>query len=497
MKSKLITPEGKKFIDSQGRHTLLHGINMVCKEKERNYLGDYKEEDFKKLKQWGFNVIRLGIFWDGVEPQPGQYNDHYLSEIDKFIVLAQQHGISVFLDMHQDLFSCKYADGAPEWATLTDGLEHVQTDLWSESYLLSGAVQAAFDNFWNNMVASDGIGIQDHYINMWRYLAARYKNHESVIGYDIMNEPFVGSGVNQIIAMLLTEIGKVMFTDEEMDMERLMAMYTDPVQKMDIMKLLNDKKLYKSIMESVQGLPQQFETTCLNDFYNKVGRAIREEDENTMIFLEANYFSNAGMMSDIRPITDGSGVQDKNQVFTPHGYDILVDTDQYNQSCNERIDVIFEAHRSVQDKLDLPMLVSEWGCYPDATEEQLPQAAYLVNIFEKYLASDTYFDFSHINNNLITKVIVRAYPMKAAGEIVSYSYDYEYGTFDCKIKEAGDTGSSILYIPDFENIGEVILEPFGTGYTVEKIEDSNSGYINIPAAGNKIVRHFRFSSKQE
>ncbi len=497
MKRKLVTTSGKKFIDLQGRHTLLHGINMVCKEKERNYIGDYKEEDFQKLKQWGFNVIRLGIFWDGVEPQPGQYDDHYLTEIDKFIIMAQQHGISVFLDMHQDLFSCKYADGAPEWATLTDDLEHVQTELWSESYLLSGAVQAAFDNFWNNKKARDGIGIQDHYISMWRYLATRYKNHESVIGYDIMNEPFVGSGVNQIIAMLLTEIGKAMFTDEEMDMERLMAMYTDPVQKMDIMKLLNDKKLYKSIMESVQALPQQFEATYLNDFYNKVGRAIREEDENTMIFLEANYFSNAGMMSGIRPITDGNGVQDKNQVFTPHGYDILVDTDQYNQSCNERIDVIFEAHRSVQDKLDLPMLVSEWGCYPDATEEQLPQAAYLVNIFEKYLASDTYFDFSHINNNLITKVIVRAYPMKAAGEIVSYSYDYKDGTFDCKIEEAGDTGSSILYIPDLEQIGEVLLEPFGTGYTVEKIEDSNSGYIIIPAVGNEPERHFRLLTKKE
>lgn len=496
MKEKLITPNGKKFIDPQGRHTLLHGINMVCKEKERNYIGDYKEEDFRRLKEWGFNVIRLGIFWDGVEPEPGQYDDKYLDEIDKLIAMAEQNGISVFLDMHQDLFSCKYADGAPGWATLTEGLEHVQTELWSESYLLSGAVQAAFDNFWNNKEAVDGIGIQDHYINMWRYLAARYKSQESVIGYDIMNEPFLGSGVHQIISALLAEIGKAMFPGEEIDLERLMVMYTDPVQKMEIMKLLTDKKLYKGIMESVEGLPQQFEMTCLKDFYNKVGRAIREEDKSTMIFLEANYFSNAGMRSGIRPITDSNGLQDKNQVFTPHGYDILVDTDLYSQSCNERIDVIFEAHKSVQDELNLPMLVSEWGCYPNTTEEQLPQAAYLVGVFEKMLASDTYFDFSHIYNNLITKVIVRAYPMKAAGEIISYSYDYKDGTFDCKIKEKRDTGSSIIYIPDLDKIGEVALEPYGTGYTVKKIKDCKSGYLIVPAAGNEIVRHIRLSSEQ-
>ena len=149
MGKKPITTDGKLFKDLQGRHILLHGINMVCKEIETNHIGNYTDEDFFNLKKWGFNVIRLGIFWDSVEPLPGIYDDQYLLQIDKLITLAAKNDIYVFLDMHQDLFSCKYADGAPEWATLIDGMEHIATDLWSESYLISPAVQTAFDNFWH------------------------------------------------------------------------------------------------------------------------------------------------------------------------------------------------------------------------------------------------------------------------------------------------------------------------------------------------------------
>jgi Endoglucanase len=492
MKKKLIRTEGKKFIDAQGRHTLLHGINMVCKEKEKNYIGDYREEDFENLKRWGFNVIRLGIFWDGIEPQPGCYDDRYLTEVDRIIEMAGRHGLYVFLDMHQDLFGSEYSDGAPAWATLTDGAEHVGTELWSEAYLLSGAVQKAFDNFWSNKRADDGIGIQDHYIRMWSHIAARYKDKETIIGYDIMNEPFIGTGANDVWAALFKAMGEVLHQDQVSDMEELMAAWMEPSQKMELIDLLSDKLLYKKLVQSAQELPQRFEKTCLKNLYEKTARAIRKEDENTMLFLEANYFSNAGMRSGICPVTDEKGIRDKNQVFTPHGYDILVDTEMYNQSCDDRIDVIFETHREVADELNMPMLVSEWGCYPNATQEQLPQAAYLVNIFEKYLASDTYFDFSHIYNNLITKVLIRAYPMQAAGEILRYHYDYKEETFTCEIKEDGNSGCSILYLPNLDCAEKIKLEPYGDGYKMEKIDCSKSGYLLIPVMGKEVVRVIRF-----
>lgn len=492
MCKKLISTQGDKFIDLQGRHTILHGINMVCKEKEKNYIGDYKEEDFINLKTWGFNVIRLGIFWDGVEPKPGRYDDEYLAKIEQLIDLAGKNGLVVFLDMHQDLFGCIYSDGAPEWATLVDGYEHIRTDLWSESYLISPAVQAAFDHFWNNREADDGIGIQDHYINMWRHIASRFKDNPYVIGYDILNEPFMGSDVNLLLPALLSTLGNMISEGESVDLEALMEQWLDPVQKLELLSIMSDKELYLKLVREVEDIPKRFEQTYLNDFYTKAGRAIREVDENTILLLEANYFSNTGMKSSVRPILDTEGRQIKYQAYSPHGYDLLVDTEMYHQSGNERIDVIFEAHKSVQEELNLPMLVGEWGCYPNATEDQLPQAFHLASIFEKYLSGDTYFDFSHIYGNLITKAVIRAYPMKVAGELKSYHYDFTSGSFVCTLEEKGNMDSSILYLPDTRVIGAVSVEPYEKGYRVEEIEDGPSGYLIIPASGHEITRRITF-----
>ena len=493
MGKKPITTDGKLFKDLQGRHILLHGINMVCKEIETNHIGNYTDEDFFNLKKWGFNVIRLGIFWDSVEPLPGIYDDQYLLQIDKLITLAAKNDIYVFLDMHQDLFSCKYADGAPEWATLIDGMEHIATDLWSESYLISPAVQTAFDNFWHNKAAEDGIGIQDHYINMWRHIATRHKDNDTVIGYDIMNEPFIGSSINSLLPVLLTTIGEAVYKDEPIDYDELQMLWLDSSQKMNFMSLLSDKNLYTKLVRTAEGITQQFEELYLNDFYNKVGRAIRQSDKHSILFLETNYFSNMGMKTGIKAITDINGKKDSNLAFSPHGYDLLVDTKDYNQVSNVRIDIIFETHNKVQDDLNLPMLIGEWGCYPDATTEQLPQAAYLVKIFESYLASDTYFDFSHIYNNLITQVIVRAYPMKVAGEILKYSYDYSIKSFYCTFIEKNNvSGDNIIYIPDLQAVKNIVLEPFGSGYSIESIPACNAGYIIIPAIGEEIARTISF-----
>ncbi len=492
MCKKFITTQGNKFIDLQGRHTILHGINMVCKDKEKNYIGDYKEEDFINLKKWGFNVIRLGIFWDGVEPEPGRFDDKYLSCIDQLIELAGRNGLVVFLDMHQDLYSCIYADGAPEWATLVDGQEHIRTELWSESYLISPAVQAAFDNFWNNREATDGIGIQDHYINLWKHIASRYKDNQYVIGYDLLNEPFLGSEVNSLLPALLSTLGNMVSENEPVDMEKLMAQWLDPSEKLKLLSMLSDKELYLKLMREVEEIPRQFEATYLNDFYTKAGRAIREVDDRTIILLEANYFSNAGMKSGIRPIVDYTGVQISYQAFSPHGYDLLVDTEMYHQSGNERIDVIFDTHKIVQEELQLPMLVGEWGCYPDATEDQLPQAFHLASIFEKHLSGDAYYDFSHIYDNLITKAVIRAYPMKVAGEIKGYHYSFIDGSFTCTIMEKKNMDCSILYVPDLRQIGTVSVEPYEKGYQLEEIEGSHSGYLIIPESGHEMTRKITF-----
>ncbi len=101
---KLVQSVQNKFIDSYGRHTILHGVNMVCKKPEKGYLA-YTQEDFFQIGRWGFNVVRLGVFWDGLEPEPGKIDYTYIDRIEEVVDMAEKAGIYVYLDMHQDLFS--------------------------------------------------------------------------------------------------------------------------------------------------------------------------------------------------------------------------------------------------------------------------------------------------------------------------------------------------------------------------------------------------------
>jgi len=382
--NKIIRTDGSHFIDINGNPVIPHGINMVCKNKELGYIGNYTKEDFIFLKSKGFNIIRLGIFWDAVEPEPCRYNDEYLSKIDNIISLAGEQGIAIYLDMHQDLYGIKFEDGAPEWATLTDNQEHIRTVLWSESYLISPAVQHAFDNFWDNTPASDGTGIQAHYINMWKHVAERYADNPYVIGYDLMNEPFPGSSGAKVGEIVMSVIGNG--SEEEL-------------------AVLDDQNELMKLIVSIEEITSVFEETLLMPFYNKLGQAVRSVDANSLIMFESNYFANAGIPSHVDLLRNDDGNVLPGQAYVPHGYDILVDTESYNTGGNERVDIIFASLGATIERLALPTLIGEWGCYPDASEAQISQAEHLLDLFKSMNIGNTYFDFSHIYDGKIIKVL--------------------------------------------------------------------------------------------
>lgn len=376
---KKIHTEGRNFVTEDGKIVCLHGINMVCKDRTTNHIGDYKETDFEYLKRLNMNLIRLGIFWESVEPQPGVYDDEYLKKIKGIIDKARKQNIYVYLDMHQDLYGAKFEDGAPDWAVIDKGLDHVRTELWSESYLLSPAVQTAFDSFWNNEKATDGIGIKDHFIGAWCHVAEYFCDEPYVIGYDFFNEPFIGSEAVKILPIIgevMEKLGQGIATEED---------------------LVN-------CIGSIEPITAEFEEKYLNSFYGQIVKAVRKSDPECLVMLETNYFSNAAVPTHIKPVEE-NGIVLKNQVFAPHGYDIFVDTDKYEETDNTRVDMIFMTHAQIAEKLNLPILIGEWGCYPNANETQVDQARHLLELFRGINAADTYFDFSHIYGNRIAEAL--------------------------------------------------------------------------------------------
>ncbi|MCK5700633.1 MAG: cellulase family glycosylhydrolase, partial [Cyclobacteriaceae bacterium] len=294
--SQFVSIKGQNFIDPQGRDLILHGINVINKDPKTNYLGHVGPEDFEKFNTWGFNVIRLGIIWDGLEPEPGVYNEEYLKGIDQMIQWASDNNIYVFLDMHQDLYSVEFSDGAPSWATLDNDQPHQTGEIWSDSYLISPAVQQSFDNFWNNTPVSDGIGVQDHYINLWKHLANRYADNTTIIGFDIMNEPFMGSGANNVMPLLLESYAKILVKKTGQappSAEELMYMWS--AERLKVLEILSEKETYRKMIDGIYEVNAEFEKGPLTAFFQKSRDAIREVNKNHIIFTEHSYFTNMGV----------------------------------------------------------------------------------------------------------------------------------------------------------------------------------------------------------
>ena len=81
-------------------------------------------------------------------------------------------------------------NGAPAWATYMDGLPVSPQDRW-ELYYVQPGVMRAFDNFWNT--TGQHPELVEHYANAWQAVAERFAGNDTVVAYDLMNEPWGGS----------------------------------------------------------------------------------------------------------------------------------------------------------------------------------------------------------------------------------------------------------------------------------------------------------------
>jgi endoglycosylceramidase len=89
-----------------------------------------------------------------------------------------------------------------------------------------------------------------------------------------------------------------------------------------------------------------------------------------------------GIPSGITRVVDAHGRPDALQAFAPHGYDIVVDTRDLALASNDRLALIFQRHAETGKRLDLPVLIGEWGAYGAAGPEILPTARFNVDLVE-------------------------------------------------------------------------------------------------------------------
>ncbi len=443
------TIKNQTIVDENNRECIFNGINLVFKGEEiggvRNYIRRYDKSVFMTLQQNGINLIRLGIVWDAIENVYKKYSDEYLQSIRDILDACKEHQIHVFLDMHQDLYSVKYGGGAPLWATIDNNKEHIKTDMWSDSYLYSEAVNESFRNFWTNQKTIYNVGLIDHYKQVWEHIIIRFKDHEAIIGYDFMNEPFAGHNSQLVMKKLLqtyAQLKQVNISEQE-----LTSLFTDFDKKLMLLNDLENQELYKKVVDSAKDIIHDFDQNELANFYNEMTTLLRKYNETQFVLTENSYFSNLGIEAGTTKVIT-SGEVDKFQVYSPHGYDLVVDTEYVNLSSNKRIKVILDNHQKVANKLQTPVIFGEWGAHYQ-NEQGLKHLQYIINYFDDNKWSHTYYClFDGIENNKILDVLNRPYPKAVAGKIISYNYDFDSKQFNLKWQQ-GENGKvdSEIYLP--------------------------------------------------
>ncbi|MFC1474917.1 cellulase family glycosylhydrolase [bacterium] len=193
-----LTAKNGMFVDYSGRQVILRGVNAGMRSKLPPFFPFEPEPDFETslnkyadiLQSLGMNVVRLLIMFEAAEPERGTYDEEYLAKYDAMIDAFAERGFYVIVDSHQDVFSRRFCgDGFPDWVLAPKYRDerHKSNCLVWENRYLSPQVLNSFDRLWGN---TDGV--QDRYIEFFKMLAARYRNRPEVIGFEPINEPFVG-----------------------------------------------------------------------------------------------------------------------------------------------------------------------------------------------------------------------------------------------------------------------------------------------------------------
>jgi endoglycosylceramidase len=190
--------QGRWITDARGRVMILHGLNMVNKlpPYRPDALG-FGTDDARFLARHGFNTMRVGIIYKGLEATEGSYDDAYLSRILATTRVLSKRGIWPLVDFHQDMYNEVYnGEGFPDWAVQDDGLPRQPDQGFPANYIVMPALSRAYDHFWANDPAPSGRGLQDAYAAAWRHVAERFRGERrrGLVGYDIFNEPWPGSG---------------------------------------------------------------------------------------------------------------------------------------------------------------------------------------------------------------------------------------------------------------------------------------------------------------
>lgn len=406
---------GRWLTDPLGRVVIVHGVQewgpngplagpLPFGHRVPADLG-YGRDDAEFLAAHGFNGMRLSLsYW---EHAPGEFDDAYLDGFRSFVRELAGAGVYSLLDMQQAIYGPRFAggEGFPDWMTFTDGFPVVDAG-YPSSYVLNPAMNRAWDNFWANKRASDGVGLQDHFAAGWRHLAERFAGEPGLLGYDIINEPWPGT------------------------------------------------------MWPLCGLPTGcppggFDDAKLTPLYASVARAVRTVDPHHLIVYEPNLVFDFG--ADTRVGAPG----DSNAVFGFHNYclrSVIPGAPDVRPACEIGEELVFDNAEDHSQRTGDGLLMGEWGG-PAAIEE----IKSITDRADDHLMSWLVWDYGKLvpdptlpptGANVDTAMLgelARPFPRIIAGTPIGIAFDRQTKGFET---------SYTTTLPSGEPAGELLTELF-------------------------------------
>jgi endoglycosylceramidase len=298
-----LSHSGRWITDASGRVVILHGINMVYKRPPYYPAAiGFGADDAAFLHSIGFNAVRVGVIWKAVEPQPGVYDATYLNHVAATVTTLARYGIVSLLDFHQDLFNELFqGEGAPDWAVQSGGLTNPMLG-FPDNYLANPALEHALDQFFDNAPGPGGVGLGARFASAWADVAQRFRSLQSVLGYELFNEPFPGTAWQRCL---------------------------NPV-----------------------GCP--FDAT-LTALYRRVDRAIRAVDRHTLVWYEPNVLFNGGAGTEVGPIGD------KRTGFAFHDYCLTQPASGTTPACTTSDNLVFSHAVGYAAHNGTALLMTEFG----------------------------------------------------------------------------------------------------------------------------------------
>ena len=413
--------------DAEGRAVIMRGMNLSGSHKQAPYFGFHTETDFARVRQsWGMNSIRLLFSWSAVEPTRGQYDQAFLTKLALRVEWARKAGLLVVLDSHQDVYGEGFGgNGAPRWTCSEARYKaHKPLSPWFLNYS-SPPVMACFDDLFSN------VSLGQSYAAMWAQVAAKLKAYDNIVGFDIMNEP--GWGTYNV------------FT---------------------------------------------FEKDRLQPFYDRVVKAVRAQASGWVAFLEPCNSRNMGIATSLARPSYGD------TVYAPHSYDTLAEQGN-GFDATRRAAVLNNLAALAREAaaLNSALWIGEYGgiaehagitAYMDANYDGVAAAAGS-QMYWDYGKGGGYapLDAQGQEKKTLLDAIVRPFPLRVAGDPVSYAFDEKTSAFTLSYRPtAAITAPTLISLP---------ARVYPSGYTVSCTGCSHSAQgagvlsITAPPTGSPAV----------